>query len=83
MVCLQKEKIREHSKRIKERGKNKMTREQMIDHLINIFGLEDSRVIWFCGLCEQYPSNKWNDGCLTGIYHCLFDLVQYESELQQ
>ena len=40
-----------------------MTRKQMIDRLIASFGFEDSRVIWFCSLCEEYAENEWNNKC--------------------
>ena len=59
-----------------------MTREQMIDRLIESFGFEDNRVIWFINLCELYVDNEWNNKCLEGIFGGLFDLAQYESELQ-
>lgn len=58
-----------------------MSREQMIDRLIESFGFEDSRVIWFVNLCELYVDNEWNNKCLEGIFGSLLDLAQYESEL--
>ena len=58
-----------------------MSREQMIDRLIESFGFEDSRVIWFINLCELYVDNEWNNKCLEGIFGSLLDLAQYESEL--
>ena len=59
-----------------------MDRKTMIDRLIKSFGLEDSRVIWFCGLCEKYDDTEWNNKCLEGIFGGLLDLAQYEAELQ-
>ena len=59
-----------------------MTREQMIKHLITLYGFENPNVIWFCELCAKYEENDWNNACLFDIYRSLFELVQYESELQ-
>ena len=59
-----------------------MNREQMMDALIVAFGFEDSRTIEFCGLCEQYENNEWNNKCLEGIFGSLLDLAQYRSELK-
>lgn len=58
-----------------------MNREQMMDRLIESFGFEDNRVIWFGNLCELYEDNEWNNKCLEGIFGSLLDLAQYESEL--
>ena len=44
-----------------------MTREKMIDRLVKKFGHEDNRVIWFCGLCEEYEENEWNNRGLEGL----------------
>lgn len=52
-----------------------MTREQMQDRLIKSFGHEDDRVIWFCGLCETYVENEWNNKCLEGLFSALLDLA--------
>lgn len=60
-----------------------MTREQMQDRLIKSFGHEDTRVIWFAELCEQYPESDWNNKCLEGIFSALIDLAQYSAELQE
>ena len=59
-----------------------MTRKQMIDRLIASFGFEDSRVIWFCSLCEEYAENEWNNKCLEGLFGALLDLAQYAAELK-
>lgn len=59
-----------------------MDREQMMNALIATFGFEDSRVIWFCNLCELYVDNEWNNKCLEGIFGSLLDLAQYASELE-
>ena len=58
-----------------------MDREQMMNRLIESFGFEDSRVIWFCNLCELYVNNEWNNKCLESIFGALLDLAQYQSEL--
>ena len=30
-----------------------MTREEMMDKVIKVFGFEDKNTIWFCELCED------------------------------
>ena len=59
-----------------------MTREEMIDRLVKSFGHEDSRVVWFCGLCEEFEENEWNNKCLEGLFGSLLDLAQYSAELK-
>ena len=39
---------------VKEREENKMTREEMMDKVIETRGMEDEKTIWFCGLCENF-----------------------------
>lgn len=39
-------------------------REHLIDRMIHIYGLKDSIVIQFAGMCEKYANNSWNDDVL-------------------
>lgn len=59
-----------------------MTREQMQDRLVKSLGMEDSRVIWFFNLCEEYEDNEWNNKCLEGVFGAILDLVQYVAEME-
>ena len=40
-------------------------RENLIDRMIHLYGFENEIVIAFCGLCERWKVNSWNDKCLT------------------
>lgn len=40
-------------------------REKLIDRMIAIYGFENSIVIEFCRLCEDWESTEWNDKVLT------------------
>lgn len=40
-------------------------REQLIDRMIAIYGMEHELVISFCYLCEWLENSEWNDKCLT------------------
>ena len=40
-------------------------REKLIDRMIAIYGLENSIVIEFARLCENWESTEWNDKVLT------------------
>lgn len=39
-------------------------RNNLIDRMIAIYGMEHTLVIQFCRLCEEYESNEWNDTAL-------------------
>lgn len=39
-------------------------RENLLDRMIAIYGLEDPIVIQFAGMCERYANNAWNDDIL-------------------
>ena len=39
-------------------------RENLLDRMIAIYGLEDPIVIQFAGMCERYTDNVWNDDIL-------------------
>jgi len=39
-------------------------RENLLDRLIAIYGLENPIVIQFAQICERYANNAWNDGIL-------------------
>ena len=39
-------------------------RENLLDRMIHIYGLEDSIVIQFAEMCERYANNSWNDDVL-------------------
>ena len=39
-------------------------RENLLDRMIAIYGLEDPIVIQFAGMCEKYTDNAWNDDIL-------------------
>lgn len=39
-------------------------RENLLDRLIAIYGLEDPIVIQFARMCERYANNAWNDDIL-------------------
>ena len=39
-------------------------RENLLDRMIHIYGLEGSIVIQFAGMCERYANNSWNDDVL-------------------
>jgi hypothetical protein len=39
-------------------------RENLLDRLIAIYGLEDPIVIQFAQMCERYTDNSWNDDVL-------------------
>lgn len=40
-------------------------REQLVDRMIAIYGMENEIVIDFCNLCERFENSEWNDKCLT------------------
>lgn len=44
-----------------------MTREQMQNTIISIYGMEHPITIWFFELCEEYEDNRWNNQCLQSI----------------
>ena len=39
-------------------------RENLIDRMTRIYGLEDPIVIQFANMCEKYANNAWNDDVL-------------------
>ena len=39
-------------------------RENLLDRMIAIYGLEDPIVIQFANMCERYTDNAWNDDIL-------------------
>lgn len=39
-------------------------REKLVDRMIHLYGFENDIVIAFCGLCERWEVNSWNDKCL-------------------
>lgn len=39
-------------------------RENLLDRMIAIYGLENPIVIEFCRLCEKWEDNEWNDKVL-------------------
>lgn len=39
-------------------------RENYIDRMIAIYGMENPIVIQFCHLCETWEENEWNDKIL-------------------
>jgi hypothetical protein len=39
-------------------------RENLLDRLIAIYGLENPIVIQFAQMCERYANNAWNDDIL-------------------
>jgi len=39
-------------------------RENLLDRMIAIYGLEDPIVIQFANMCEKYTDNAWNDDVL-------------------
>ena len=39
-------------------------RENYIDRMTRIYGLENPIVIEFCRLCEKWEENEWNDKVL-------------------
>ena len=39
-------------------------RENLIDRMTRIYGLEDPIVIQFANMCEKYADNAWNDDVL-------------------
>lgn len=39
-------------------------RENLLDRMIAIYGLEDPIVVQFAGMCEKYADNDWNDDVL-------------------
>ena len=39
-------------------------RENLLDRMIAIYGLEDLIVIQFAGMCEKYANSAWNDNIL-------------------
>ena len=59
-----------------------MTRKEMQDKLIRVFGMEDSRVVWFFQLCEDYDDNEWNNKCLEGMVMALLDIARIQSEME-
>ena len=54
----------------------------MQDKLIRVFGMEDSRVVWFFQLCEDYDDNEWNNKCLEGMVMALLDIARIQSEME-
>jgi hypothetical protein len=64
-------------------GKNlENNREEMQNTIIRALGMEHPATVWFCGLCEEYADNEWNNKCLYGLMSALLDLVQFASELE-
>lgn len=39
-------------------------RENYIDRMVAIYGLENPIVIDFCRMCEEWPENEWNNTIL-------------------
>ena len=39
-------------------------RENLLDRMIAIYGLEDPIVIQFANMCERYTDNAWNNDVL-------------------
>lgn len=60
-----------------------MIREKMQNELIKTFGHEHKVVIWFCGLCEQYPENDWNDTLLGCIYVNIIEIDTFVNQLEE
>ena len=50
-----------------------MTKEEMMDNMINAYGMEDSLVITFCKLCEDSDNMD-----LIGAAYCFAGLPYYE-----
>lgn len=40
-------------------------RENLIDRMICIYGMENPIVVEFCRMCENWEVNDWNNKCLT------------------
>jgi hypothetical protein len=50
-----------------------MTKEEMMDNMINAYGMEDPMVIFFCKLCEES-----DDIDLIEAAYCFTDLPYHE-----
>lgn len=42
-------------------------REKLIDRMINVYGLENPIVIWFCRLCEEWEDREDKNNLLEVI----------------
>lgn len=43
------------------------TREQLMDAMIQLYGMESKVTINFCELCEDWAKNEWNDKVLNTV----------------
>lgn len=57
-----------------------MTREKMIDNLIERYGFEHPWVVAFCKWCEEWEENDWNNGCLNASYEAMMNYVEKDEE---
>ena len=64
---------KEGRKTLQTRKGKTMTKEEMMDNMINAYGMEDSLVITFCKLCEDSDNMD-----LIGAAYCLTGLPYHE-----
>jgi 1,4-dihydroxy-2-naphthoyl-CoA synthase len=60
-----------------EREENKMSKEEMINEVIKMKGLEDKMTIWFCEMCEK---SSMNNRELCVAFRLVINYLTYEDE---